>query len=61
MGILLVVIGLGIGWLPGPGGFLAILGLATLIPFVPGMAYLMDRAEVMVRKCARAMIGLIRS
>jgi hypothetical protein len=54
MGILLVLFGLGIGWLPGPGGFLAVLGLAVLVPFIPGMAYLMDRTEIWIRRCASA-------
>lgn len=53
-GIFLVVVGLTIGWLPGPGGFLAILGCAVLIPFIPGMAAVMDHAEVSIRKLIKA-------
>ncbi len=56
-GVLLVLVGLGIGWLPGPGGFLAILGLAVLIPFIPGMASVMDRIEIWLRKMTKALLA----
>jgi hypothetical protein len=57
LAIFLFAFGLAIGWLPGPGGFLALFGLAMLIPYIPGIAPLMDHSEVLVRKCA---LGLRR-
>jgi hypothetical protein len=47
-GIALVVVGLAIGWLPGPGGFLAILGLALLGTEMRPLARLLDRCELLV-------------
>ena len=43
------MIGLAIGWLPGPGGFLAILGLALLGTELRPLARLLDRCELFVR------------
>ena len=57
LAIFLFAFGLAIGWLPGPGGFLALLGLALLIPHIPFIAPLMDHIEVLIRKCA---LGLLR-
>ena len=57
LAIFLFAFGLAIGWLPGPGGFLALLGLALLIPHIPFIAPMMDHTEVLVRKCA---LGLLR-
>ena len=48
--LLLVVIGLAIGWLPGPGGFLSIIGLAILAPYVPGVSYCLDKSEILIRR-----------
>ena len=45
-----MVIGLGIGWLPGPGGFLAILGLALLGTEMRPLARLLDGCEVLLRR-----------
>ena len=44
-GLLLVVAGLAIGWLPGPGGFIAFIGLALLAREIPGIAQVMDYCE----------------
>ncbi len=44
-GAALVVVGLGIGWLPGPGGFLAIVGLALIAQEIPFIANALDRTE----------------
>ncbi len=49
-GISLVLVGLGIGWLPGPGGFLAIAGLALVAQEIPTIADSLDRVELMVRR-----------
>ncbi len=46
----LIAVGLGIGWLPGPGGFLAIIGLALLAKEIPVVADILDRVEVFGRK-----------
>lgn len=48
--IILIVVGLAIGWLPGPGGFLAIVGAALLTPYFPGVAILMDKIEIYLRR-----------
>ena len=45
LGTVLVVGGLAIGWLPGPGGFIAIIGLALLgVEWLP-IAKLLDSCE----------------
>ncbi len=46
----LIVIGLAIGWLPGPGGFIALIGVAMLVPLVPGAPQWMDKGELMGRQ-----------
>ena len=46
-GIALIFIGLAIGWLPGPGGFLSILGLALLGTEMRWLARLLDRCELL--------------
>lgn len=61
IGTVLVFIGLGIGWLPGPGGFLGILGCAILLPFVPGMAAAMDRVEIWLRRFTKAILRAFQS
>ena len=43
--LLLIVGGVAIGWLPGPGGFIAILGLAIVAMEFRVMAVLLDRVE----------------
>ena len=40
-------------WLPGPGGFLSIIGLAMLGPYVPGVPYCLDKSEIFARKAWR--------
>lgn len=52
-GSLLVLFGLGIGWLPGPGGFVAILGLALLAQEFRPLAALLDHFE-------RGLVGMWR-
>jgi hypothetical protein len=47
--ILLIGGGLAISWLPGPGGFVAIIGLALLAQEFRPLAWLLDQAEVFVR------------
>lgn len=49
VGSLLIIVGLGIGWLPGPGGFLGIIGLAILSKELPCIARWLDKLEVLVR------------
>ncbi|MCO8122022.1 hypothetical protein NHH03_09760 [Stieleria sp. TO1_6] len=49
-GIALILTGLAIGWLPGPGGFLAIIGLALIALELPFIADILDRTEVVIRK-----------
>jgi len=44
-GIALVVLGAGVGWLPGPGGFVAILGLALLAQEFRPLASALDWVE----------------
>ncbi|QEG42037.1 PGPGW domain-containing protein [Roseimaritima ulvae] len=46
----LIVFGLAIGWLPGPGGFLAVIGLALLALEIPWLATVMDSGERAVRR-----------
>ncbi len=53
LGWLLVIGGLAIGWLPGPGGFIAIIGLAMLSREVPGIACALDFCEVVIRGILR--------
>jgi hypothetical protein len=45
IGVALVAFGLAIGWLPGPGGFVAILGLAMLAQEFRPLASLLDWCE----------------
>jgi hypothetical protein len=47
--LLLVGGGLAIGWLPGPGGFIAIFGLAIIAMEFRFMAVALDRTERLVR------------
>jgi hypothetical protein len=48
-GILLVIAGLAIGWLPGPGGVVAVVGVALLATEFRGFALLLDRMELALR------------
>jgi hypothetical protein len=45
-GVTLIATGLAIGWLPGPGGFLAILGAALLCAESGPLATTLDRGEI---------------
>lgn len=49
-GVALIVIGLSIGWLPGPGGFVAIIGLIMLLAELPLVARWIDRMELSIRR-----------
>ncbi len=51
--LLLIIVGLGIGWLPGPGGFLAIIGLALIAKEIPLVALMLDRIELFGRRLLR--------
>ena len=60
IGIALVVGGLAIGWLPGPGGFIAVIGAALLGVEWMRVARLLDRCEAYLRsawKWIRAKLG----
>jgi hypothetical protein len=46
LGVLLVLAGLAIGWLPGPGGFIAVLGLGLLATRFRFLARALDASEV---------------
>lgn len=61
LALLLVIIGLAIGWLPGPGGFLSIIGLAILAPYVPGIPYCLDKSEILVRKSWKYIVSRLSS
>lgn len=52
VGMTLIVVGLGIGWLPGPGGFLAIVGLGLIAQEFPFIAKVLDRIEMCLRGVA---------
>jgi uncharacterized protein (TIGR02611 family) len=52
-GFLLLVGGLAIGWLPGPGGFVSIFGAALLATEFRPLARLLDWAEVRTRRAAK--------
>ncbi len=54
VGISLIAIGLGIGWLPGPGGFLAIIGLALIAQEIPWIATALDVIELRIRSLIRS-------
>lgn len=49
-GLLLLLGGLAIGWLPGPGGFISIFGAALLATEFRSLARLLDRAERVGRR-----------
>ncbi len=52
-GFALIVAGIGIGWLPGPGGFLAIIGLALIAQEIPWVAGVLDAIEIRIRQVIR--------
>jgi hypothetical protein len=49
-GVGLTLFGLAVGWLPGPGGFVAILGLGLLATVWRPLAKLLDQTELGARK-----------
>lgn len=52
-GVLLLLGGLAIGWLPGPGGFISVFGAALLATEFRPLARLLDWAEVRGRRVMR--------
>ncbi|MEO8268533.1 MAG: PGPGW domain-containing protein [Aureliella sp.] len=54
LAVALIVIGIAIGWLPGPGGFLAIIGLALIAQEVPWIADVLDATEIGIRRFIRS-------
>lgn len=54
IGIVLVLLGLSIGWLPGPGGFVAIIGLALLAQEFRPLAALIDATERLIVRTWKA-------
>ncbi len=58
LAIALIVTGIAIGWLPGPGGFLAIIGLALIAREVPWIADVLDATEIGIRRIIRSCKGL---
>jgi hypothetical protein len=53
LGIVLLLGGLAIGWLPGPGGFIAVIGAALLGAESLRIAKLLDRIELRLRDAWR--------
>lgn len=49
LAIVLIVGGAAIGWLPGPGGFIAILGVALVAQELYPAAWAADRGEILLR------------
>jgi len=60
VGLTLIVVGLGVGWLPGPGGFLAIVGLAMIAIEIPIIADTLDRLELLCRRIIRSVKHFFR-
>lgn len=52
-GLLLILIGAGIGWLPGPGGVLAVLGVALVAAESRSVARTLDWVELRLRTPVR--------
>lgn len=50
-GIFLILFGLAIGWLPGPGGFVAFIGIGIIIQEIPIIAKWLDQLETGLRSC----------
>lgn len=59
LGIALILIGIAIGWLPGPGGLLAIIGLALIAKEVPWIADVLDALELGIRRVVRSLKRLL--
>jgi hypothetical protein len=57
LGAVLVVAGLAIGWLPGPGGFVGVIGAALWATEWKAMAKLLDRVETWIRGAWDAIRG----
>lgn len=57
-GTALIVFGLAIGWLPGPGGFLAIVGVAMIAVELPIAAKFLDVCEIKIRGACQFMCTL---
>jgi len=55
LGVILLVGGLAIGWLPGPGGFVAVIGAALLGAESRRIAKLLDRIEARLREVWRSL------
>jgi Putative transmembrane protein (PGPGW) len=53
VGMVLVAVGVGVGWLPGPGGFVAVIGLALIAQEIPLIADVLDWIEKVSRKTYR--------
>ena len=47
----LIILGLAIGWLPGPGGVVAVLGVGMLTSHSATLARFLDRAESRLTRC----------
>jgi hypothetical protein len=60
VGGLLVIGGAAIGWLPGPGGFIAILGLALLAQEFRPLAAVLDWLEPKLRIVWNALVAIWR-
>lgn len=58
LGGVLVIGGVAIGWLPGPGGFIAIFGLALLAQEVRPLAALLDWLEPKLRIIWNALVTI---
>ncbi|TWT63499.1 hypothetical protein [Rubinisphaera italica] len=50
-GLFLILFGLAIGWLPGPGGFVAFIGIGIIIQEIPIIAKWLDQLEAGIRNC----------
>ena len=59
-GTALIVVGLAIGWLPGPGGFLAFVGLAMIAIEIPCAARALDVGEVKLRAVYNILRNMVR-
>jgi hypothetical protein len=53
IGVTLVIAGLAVGWLPGPGGFIAVIGGALLASEWLPIARALDWSEVRIRRAVR--------
>jgi hypothetical protein len=59
-GVFLAFVGAAIGWLPGPGGFIAIIGLALLAQEFRPMAVVLDWIEPKLRKAMDGLVSIWR-